>query len=307
MIGWILPVATILLMIYFSLSTNAFLTFDNLFAVANQNSATFVVAVAMAMLLMSGNIDLSVGSTMALAGVSAGLVFNSAGFWPGLIVGLLVGLVVGLINGVLIGILGFSAIVVTLGMLASARGVALTLAPYNVFGFPEGAAALGTGKIFGIPYLVIIALLITLLVMFVMNRLPAGRHIIAIGVNKRAAFLTGIRVNRTVMWLYVIVGLATGLAAIMQVTRLNSAPSASLGLGFEVTILTAVLLGGIPFEGGRGSIWRVVLGVWLIGVVKNGLTLLNIGVEISGIVTGLVLILAAALETLRRKVLSSTS
>lgn len=294
-------------MVYFSLTTEAFLTFGNLFSVANQNSATFVVAVAMAMLLMSGNIDLSVGSMMALVGVSAGLVFNSAGFWPGIIVGILVGLLCGVINGVLIGILEFSAIVVTLGMLAAARGMALALAPHNVFGFPAEAGALGTGKIFGIPYLVIIAVLVVVTIMFVMNRLPAGRHIIAVGVNRRAAFLAGIRVNRTVMWLYIAVGVATGLAAIMQITRLNSAPSASLGLGFEVTILTAVLLGGIPFEGGRGSIWRVVLGVWLIGILKNGLTLLNIGSEISGIVTGLVLVLAAALETLRRKVVDSPS
>ncbi len=296
---WVMPVATVLLMAFFALSTDKFLTTQNLSAVATQNAHTFVVATVAAMLLMAGFADLSVGSVMALSGVCAGLVFIDHGFAAGIAIGVVVGLAAGLLNGLLIGYWSFSPIVVTLGMLAAARGLAQFLAPGSLFGFPKAVGQFGAGSIFGVSYLVIIAIIVAVGCMVVMTRLPLGRHIIATGVNPRAAFLTGINVKRLVFALYLAVGVAAGVAGVLQVARLNSAPSSSLGLSFEVTVLTAILLGGIPFTGGRGTIWRVVLAVWLIGMLRNGLTLMNVGVEVSGIVTGVVLIVAAGLEAIR--------
>lgn len=262
---WVMPVATVLLMVYFSLSTGAFLTPENISAIATQNSHTFIVAAVAAMLLMAGYADLSVGSVMALAGVAAGLAFIGWGFVPGILVGILVGIAAGALNGLLIGYWAFSPIVVTLGMLAAARGLAQFLAPGSLFGFPEEVGAFGSGSIFGVSYLVLIAACVAVVCIVVMVAMPTGRHVIAIGVNNRAAFLSGIRVKNLVFVLYLAVGAAAGLAGVLQVARLNSAPSSSLGLSFEVTVLTAILLGGIPFTGGRGSIWRVLLGVWLTG------------------------------------------
>lgn len=298
-IDWVMPVATVVLMVVFAVQSSVFLTPGNLLAVATQNAPTFIVAAIAAMLLMAGYADLSVGSIMALAGVAAGLSFNAFGVVPGVLIGLLVGVLMGAVNGVLVGTLGFSPIVVTLGLLAAGRGMAQYLAPGSVFGFPQAVADFGSGSVAGVPNLVIVAAVASTAAIIVMTRLPLGRQIISIGVNPRAAFLVGVRVKPVITWLYIAVGFAAAVAGILQVARLNSAPSGTLGSGFEVTVLTAILLGGIPFNGGKGSIWRVLVGVWLIGVLKNGITLLNIGTEMSLMITGAVLVVAAALEALR--------
>jgi ribose/xylose/arabinose/galactoside ABC-type transport system permease subunit len=298
-INWILPIATVGLMAYFTVLSPVFLTPGNLVAVATQNASTFIVAVVFAMLMMAGYVDLSVGSTMGLIGVVAGLTMNASGLIPGLLVGIGIGLAVGLINGFLISFLNFSPIVVTLGGLAAARGLAQYLGQDSIYGFPAKFVSFGSGSILGISYLAIVAIIVCVAAIIVMTRYPFGRKVISIGVNRRAAFLVGIRVKPIVFTLYVLTGLAVALASLLEIARLDSAPSGTLGSGFEVTVLTAVLLGGVPFDGGKGSIWRVIVGTWLIGVLKNGLTLLNISTQLSGIITGGVLVLAAALEAFR--------
>lgn len=297
--NWILPLAVIGLMFYYTTQSQAFLTPQNLFAIAAQNAPAFIVAVVAAMLLMAGYVDLSVGSALAVVGVSAGLAMNTWGLIPGILVGIGAGLLFGVVNGVLIGFLNFSPIVVTLGGLAAGRSIALLLDTGQTFSFPEAFSAFGHASIFGVPLLVIVVLIVCAAAVAVMGLLPIGRKIIAIGVNARAAFLVGIRVKTVTFGLYAAVGLAVGIAGLLQIARLDSAPSGTLGVGFEVVVLTAVLLGGVPFQGGRGSIWRVIIGVWLIAVLKNGLTLLNVGTELSGLITGGVLILVAGLEALR--------
>lgn len=300
-----LPVATVAMMAVFATTTASFMSINNMMAILSQNAYVFVVAVAFAMLLMSGYVDLSVGSVLALAGVSAAMAFNAFGFWPGLLMGLGVGIVSGAINGTLIGVLQLSPIVVTLGMLAGARGLAQVLAPESVFGFPAHAVTLGSGSFLGVSYLTVIAIIVAAVGLIIMLMTPWGKRIIAVGVNPRAAFLVGVSVKSLVFWLYVGVGAAVGLAAILQISRIDSAPSGTLGTGFEVTMLTAVLLGGIPFTGGRGNLFYVILGVWFISVLKNGLTLLNIGTEMAGVITGAVLISAAGLEALRIRMRST--
>ncbi|WP_290808255.1 ABC transporter permease [Herbiconiux sp.] len=297
-VDWIMPLACAVLMVYFAFATKAFFTFANISTVITQNAPTFVVAGFAGMLLMSGYVDLSVGSMMALSGVSAAIVFNSAGVGAGVVTGLAVGLLVGVVNGILIGVLGLSPIVVTLGGLAGGRAMAQFLAPDSIFGFPPPVGAFANTSFLGITYVGWVAIIVSLILVFVMGALPIGKRIQAIGVNPRASFLVGIRVKWTVVALYAAVGLAVGIAGLLQVARLDSAPSGTLGLGFEVTILTAILLGGIPFTGGRGSIWRVLIGVWLLAILKNGLTLMNFGPEVAGMVTGGVLVVAAGLEAL---------
>lgn len=298
-IDWFMPVATVALIVYFGLATKSFLTFANFSAMLTQNATIFIVAVVAAMLLMAGYVDLSVGSVLALSAVAAGLTFNAAGFVPGIVVGLLVGVVCGALNGVLIGGLGLSPIVVTLGLLAAARGLAQFLAPDSLYGFPSEVSAFGSGSVLGVSNLGIIAIIVAILGLVVMNLLPLGRRIIGIGVNPRASYLVGIRVKPIVIGLYVVVGAAVGLSGVLQAARLDSVPSGTLGVGFEVTVLTAILVGGVPFAGGRGSIFRVLLGVLLIAMLRNGLTLLNYGPDTAGIFTGAVLVAAAGLEAAR--------
>ncbi|WP_440711762.1 ABC transporter permease [Herbiconiux sp. YIM B11900] len=295
---WVFPVACVALMAYFAIVTQSFLTPANLSAMLVQNATVFVVAAVAGVLLMAGYVDLSVGSTMAVAGVCAGLAFVNWGVGAGVAVGLAVGLGAGLFNGLLIGRLGLSPIVVTLGGLAGGRALALFLAPDSIFGFPEPVIGFANTSVLGVSAIGWVAIIVAALTLFVMGALPFGRHVQAIGVNPRAAFLVGIRVKSTVVLLYAAVGLAVGIAALLQISRLDSAPSGTLGVGFEVTVLTAILLGGVPFTGGRGSLWRVLVGVWLLAVLRNGLTLLNYGPEAAGVLTGLVLIVAAALQAL---------
>ncbi|MFT4009873.1 MAG: ABC transporter permease [Nocardioidaceae bacterium] len=295
----VMPIATIVMMTVFAANTNAFLTISNLLAVAEQNAAVFIIATAFAMLLMAGYVDLSVGSVMALCGVVAGVTFNNLGVVPGVLLAIAVGIGVGVLNGILIGIFDLSPIVVTLGGLAAARGVAQAIAPDSIFGFPSAIRKFGSGDLIGVPYTVWLAVLVAALGIFVMSLTPVGKHILAVGVNPRAAYLVGIPVKRLILGLYVSVGLATSVSGIVMVARLDSAPSGTLGVGFEVTVLTAVLLGGIPFIGGRGSLWRVLLGVWFIAVLKNGLTLMNVGPEVASVISGSVLVIAAGLEAVQ--------
>ncbi len=299
-ISLFLPVAVVVLMAYFTYQSPVFLSYGNLMAIATQNAPTFIVAATLGAMLIAGYVDLSVGSTLAVAGVSAALAWTEWGTTAGIVVGLLVGVIAGSLNGLLISYLDWSPIVVTLGLLAFGRGLAQYLAPDSVYGFPEPIQELGSGSFLGISYLVWIAVLGCASVMVVMSRLPAGRHITAVGVNKRAAYLAGIRVKPIVFGLYLGVGLSAAIAGILTAARLDSAPAGTLGQGFEITVLTAVLLGGIPFNGGRGAIWRVLVGVWLMGVLRNGITLMNIGPEVASMLTGGVLVLAAGLEATRR-------
>jgi ribose transport system permease protein len=299
LIDLVMPAAAVVLVVYFGLATQSFLTTANFTAMLTQNATTFIVAVTAALLLMAGYVDLSVGSVMAVSAVAAGLTFNGMGFVPGIIVGLAVGLLCGLVNGALIGWMGLSPIVVTLGMLAAARGLAQFLAPDSLYGFPPQVSEFGSGSFIGISYLGWTAILVAIGALIVLNVLPLGRRIIAIGVNPRAAYLVGIRVKPIVIALYVVLGLLVGLSGILQAARLDSVPSGTLGVGFEVTVLTAILVGGVPFTGGPGSVLRVLLGVVIIAILRNGLTLLNYGPDTAGIFTGAVLVAAAGLETVR--------
>lgn len=301
-VQWAMPVATVLLAVFFTYESSMFLSAGNLSALLTDSATAFLVATVFAMLLMTGGVDLSVGSILALAGVTSGLVFNSVGVFAGVAAGIGVGVAVGVINGILISYYEFSPIIVTLGGLAAARGIARLIAPNSIFGFPPIINAFGSGSFLGLSYLTWLAAVVALICVVIMGLLPLGRWIIAIGINPEAAFRVGIRVKPTVFWLYVASAVAAAVAGILTVSRLDSAPSGTMGLGFEVTVLTAVLLGGVPFYGGRGSIWRVLLGVLLIGIVTNGLTMMNASPEIGQIATGIVLVGAAALEALRRHV-----
>lgn len=296
-----LPLAVLLLAVFFYIKAPAFLTPRNLIGITVQVAALMTIAIPFSILLMAGKVDLGVGSLLGLCGVVAGLCFPVMGI-PGTVLFTLgVGLVVGLLNGLLISWLSMSPIIVTLGGLTLMRGLAQYLSPAPLFGFPESFSYLGYGVVFGLPILTWIMLAVLVAGVAFMRFSPVGRHTIAIGVNERAAHLVGIRVRLTVMLLYAAVGVAAALAGLMTVARINSAPSGTLGVGMELSVLTAVLLGGVPFTGGKGSLLRVALGVLLLGMLSNGLILMNVPTEASLMLTGLVLVVAAALDVLRAR------
>lgn len=296
-----LPVAIALLALFFYINAPVFMTANNWISISVQVAALMTIAIPFSLLLMAGKIDLSVGSTLALCGVVAGLSFEPLGITGAVLLTLAVGTGVGLINGVLVSSIGMSPIIVTLGSLTLIRGVAQWLAPNPIFGFPEEFLVIGYERLFGLPILTWIMIAVVGLGVGVMTLLPIGPQIIALGVNKRAAFLVGLRVKAIGIALYAGTGFFVAVAALMSISRINSAPAGTLGVGVELSVLTAVLLGGIPFAGGKGSVLRVVLGVWLLGMLSNGLILMNVPTELSLMTTGLVLVVAAALDVLRSR------
>jgi ribose transport system permease protein len=283
------------ILIFFMLSSD-FLTVDNFRDIAIQNAVVGLVAVPTALLLLTGYIDLSIGSVLALAAVVTGtLITHGASPFVASLAGIGVGLCIGAFNGVLVCYLGFSTIIVTLGMLTAIRGVAIESSQQTPVGFGETFAKLGNGTLLSVPVpIVILALAFALGGLFLRYSIW-GRHVYAIGVNKEAAFLSGISVRRIPFLLFVVTGLATGLGGIVLASRIDAAPGGSIGDGFELSVLTAVLLGGVAFEGGRGNMFGVLLGVAFVAILQNGLTLLNVPTTTSLIAQGAVLVVAAAL------------
>lgn len=281
----------------FQLATGSFLDPANLRGVATDAAAVGITAVPLALLVISGYLDLSVGSTLALGGLVAG--WLAGGHHQSLAVAVLGALVagaaVGAVNGLLCCYVGLSPFIVTLGMLTAVRGLDQQLFPLPLSGFGGGFAWLGGAGFAGLPMPVVIAAVVFAAGALFLACLPAGRHVFAIGVNREAAHLSGIDVRRSPFALFVITGAAAALAGAVKASVLDSVVSGTSGAGFELTVLTAVLLGGVALTGGSGSVFGVLLGVLFLGSLQNGLTLLGVPTFWQQIAQGLALVVGAAL------------
>jgi ribose/xylose/arabinose/galactoside ABC-type transport system permease subunit len=285
------------LILVFALLNERFLSIDNFRNLLQQSAVIATVAVPTALLLIAGKVDLSIGSTLALGGVTCGLLLaNGTPVLVAVAAGIAAGAVVGLLNGLLVTALELSPIIVTLGILTAGRGLALVISPDPLFNFGSTFEAFGQGRLVGVPYLVLVAATVAAVGGAVLAFAPLGRHIYAVGVNEEAAYLSGVRVKRVVLGLYVVSGAAAALGGVMLAARIGSAPSGALGVGFELDVLTAVLLGGVAFDGGRGRVSGVLLGVLFLAVLGNGLTLENVPASVAALVKGLVLVVAAGLD-----------
>lgn len=262
-----------------------------------------LIAIGMTFVMMAGGIDLSVGSIFALCNLAALALINYLQL-P-LIIGIpavmAVGGLVGLINGILIGYLRLRAFLTTLVMLIIIRAVVdMLLLDYAMVisrGFNESAAweFMADGSLFGLPASLLAAVLVALVAHLVLTRVRFGWHVLAVGGSRRSAYNAGIKVRRTVCATYVISGLTTGLAAAFYGARLSSAGS-DVGVGMEVTILTAVVLGGISLGGGRGSIIKAVLGAVIVLLVQNSLIRMGFRSGTSSLILGSILLLAVAID-----------
>ncbi|MCZ2816294.1 ABC transporter permease [Modestobacter sp. VKM Ac-2984] len=298
--GWLVKNPLLVLLVVMvagvQLATGSQLGWGNLRGVFLDAAVIAIVAAPVAMLVIAGYIDLSVGSTLALGGVVAGKVVQS-GASPLVAVGcaLLAGAAVGVVNAVLATVFGLSSFIVTLGMLTAVRGVAQLVSPLPLSNFGEAFGFLGIGNVAGIPLPALLAVAVLLAAGVFLTRTPAGRHVYAIGVNREAAYLSGVDVRRIPFLLFVTSGAAAGLAGAITVARLNSAPAGQLGAGFELSVITAVLLGGIALTGGEGSMVDVLVGVLFMGLLRNGLTLLGVTTFWQNVASGLALVAAIAI------------
>ena len=296
-----------------SLATDSFLTLENGVNVLRQISINLCLSIGMTMIILSAGIDLSVGSVLALAGaVAAGLLkrgvpveslgvhleFTVVGA-VGAAVG--VGLVMGWFNGLLITRFGLPPFVATLGMLSMARGMTfLWTEGYPITGLGDDFGFLGTGYWLGLPMPVWIAAALTAVFALVTRQTRFGRYLYAIGGNERAAALSGVNVRRVKLLVYTLGGALAGVAGLLTTARLDSA-TPNAGLGYELDSIAAVVIGGTSLSGGRGSILGTVLGCLIIGVLQNGLVLLNISPFWQQVVKGAVIIVAVAIDNLSRR------
>jgi len=291
------------MVVFFHVTTGTQLTWGNLRSVLLDSALIAIVAIPGAMLIIAGYIDLSVGSTLALGGVIAGLIVDGGGGNPFLavIAAVGVGALIGLVNGTVSVGFGFSAFVTTLGTLTAVRGIALLVSPYPSKNFGDAFGFLGLGIVAGIPVAIWIAILAFFVAAIYMYLMPGGRHLYAIGVNKEAAFLSGVNIKRTPYVLYIVSGASAGLAGAIYAARLNSAPAGQLGTGFELIVLTAILLGGVSLLGGEGTMFGVLTGVLFLGLLGNGLTLIGVASFWQNVASGVALILAIGLSVVTHK------
>jgi len=288
--------------IYFT-GEGRFLTFQNLSIVAQQASVNAVLAAGMTFVILTGGIDLSVGSILAASAMIGLIVSLSAGDL-GIVAALLMGLVIGLINGALIAFVRLPPFIVTLGSLTAIRGFARLLGnDTTVFNANLPFAFIGNGSLhfgFGsVSWLIVIAFLVIFGSWLILRRTVLGVHIYAVGGNESAARLSGIKVWAVLLFAYGASGLLAGLGGVMQAARLYAANGLQLGQSYELDAIAAVILGGTSFVGGIGSIWGTLIGALIIAVLTNGLILLGVTDVWQYIVKGLVIIGAVALDRYR--------
>jgi ribose/xylose/arabinose/galactoside ABC-type transport system permease subunit/ABC-type branched-subunit amino acid transport system ATPase component len=293
-----LLIALILLSLFFGTRSDNFWTSSNLKVVLLQVSVVGIVAIPGAMLVLCGYVDLSVGSVAVLAVAVFGHVskVDHHSIGVAVIAALAAGLAWGLMNGVLISYLEFSPIVVTLGGYAGARGLAEAIThDQTQFGFGSTFGELGNGTWLGLPVPGVIFIVLFFVGAYVWYVMPSGRHMTAVGAERTAARALGVNVRRIPFFLYVTSGLAAALGGLILTSQLDGA-SVSIGIGLELQVLTAILLGGVAFSGGRGSLWGVLFGVFFVGVLDNGLVLMNVGPYYANLAVGIVLVLAASAD-----------
>jgi ribose transport system permease protein len=297
-----LPVL-IILGVVFELMSGRFLSFQNISIVMQQASINTVLAAGMTFVILTGGIDLSVGSILAASAMVA-ILASLIPEWGmlGIPAALLVGLGLGLVNGALIAFAKLPPFIVTLGSLTAVRGLARLLGGDTTQFNPQlSFAFIGNGTLFGLPWLVWIAFAVVIISWFILRRTVLGVHIYAVGGNPDAARLTGIKVWAVLLFVYAFSGLAAGLGGVMSAARLFAANGLQLGQSYELDAIAAVILGGTSFVGGIGSIWGTLIGALIIAILSNGLILVGVSDIWQFIIKGLVIIGAVALDRYRLK------
>lgn len=302
-------VALIALCVILSIVSPVFLSISNILNIFVQTSINGIVAIGMTMVILTGGIDLSVGSVVALAGVTAGLTSmaidadaTSAGLGiVCIIMALAVGALAGLVNGVLISKAKLPAFIATLGMMSIARGLALTISGgLAITKIPDIIKFIGSGRIGFINFPIILMIVLYFIAWWVLRYTKLGRNTYAVGGNMEAARLSGVKVPKTLIIVYMISGICSGIAALLLTGRLTSAQPVA-GSGYELDAIAAVVIGGTSMSGGEGRIIGTLIGALLVAVLRNGLNLLNVSAYSTQIVIGLVIVLAVMMDTLRNR------
>jgi ribose/xylose/arabinose/galactoside ABC-type transport system permease subunit len=301
--GWIasnpLPIAILATVIVFTAAEPAFISLDNLIGIVRQVALVGIMATCTTFVIMTGGVDLSVGPVLASAGLVSYYALDAGmPLIAGVTAGLSVGVIVGTANGVAVAFLGLPPIIVTLAMLSIVRGSALLLGgpeQHLIRSWPD-YTFIGAGNLFGLPFPIYVFALVALAMIFVQRRTPIGLLVAAIGDNERAAYLSGHRSRATKTLVYAISGFGAALAGIIQSAQVHTALATYGPFGTELDVIAAVVLGGTSIMGGNGSVARTLLGVFFLGVVNDGMNILNVPIDIQLIAKGAIIVAAIGLS-----------
>lgn len=299
-------VILLVLVVFISVMSPAFLTVTNLRTTAIGFSCNAIIAIAMTLALVSGGFDLSVGSVLGLSAVCVVVLTNNGlNVWLACLVGLLAGAFCGTINGVLIGYMNLNAFITTLGMQQMARGIVYVLTNGGSIGLKDapGVTAfrvIGSGSIGKIPVLVIVCLILVIIGDILVRRSGVARNVFFVGSNEKTAMLSGINTRLVKTMVYVLTGTLSGLAGVLTASRFGTATS-STGSGVEMTVISAAVIGGVSLSGGKGTVAGAVLGVIMMSVISNILVILNVSVHWQNFITGAILILAIIFDVLSNR------
>jgi len=295
--------ALIVVVIALTIASPYFLTANNLFNVGVQVSVVAIIAVGQTLVILTAGIDLSVGSVAGFSGVVGSMAITQ-GHLPivlGILVGILVGAGVGVVNGLLVTRMGLPPFIATLGMLGVARGLTFIVSnEVAIYGLPDSFRKLGEGQIGPIPLPVVFLVVIAIIGHLVLSRTKLGRYAYAIGSNKDAARLSGIPISRYLVSVYVISGALAGFGGMIAASRVHSGQP-NYGVGLELDVIAACVIGGTSLFGGQGTIGGTLIGALLIAVVRDGAVLLNITQYYQQVIIGVIIWLAVWWDQVRRR------
>lgn len=300
---WITLSILIVLVVVLSILAPEFLTYNNMMNVLRQVTFVIITGSAATMLMITGHMDLSVGSLLALSGVVfAVCAMNDIPLFLAGILGVGVGFAFGVLNGILVTKLKVTHVIATLGSMYVARGLSYIVTDGKSInaGLPRGFDSIGRKMIGTIPIAVIIAVLVLLVFFFLESKTVFGKYAFAIGGNKNAATLSGIKSNRLVLSIYTLVGTMAGLSGVIMASRLG-AGDPNVGNGFEFDCIVAIVLGGTSVAGGSGSVIGMAIGALIVGFLSNGLNLLGVGTFYQTVFKGVILVGAVLLDSLIKK------
>ncbi|MCF7942068.1 MAG: ABC transporter permease [Spirochaetia bacterium] len=287
-----------LIFLLFSFSSPYFFDVNNIKNIVVQSSIIAVIAIGLTLVILTGGIELSVGSVVALTSMISAVLISQfcLPVWVSVLLGILVGGLCGLINGIIISYGKVPAFIATLGMMSFARGLALfSTGGKPIAQLPLTYEAIASSKVLGIPVFIIYCIITYSLAWLYLKRTRGGRYIYAIGGNRDSARLSGINVKFHETMAYVICGFTAGIGGILLTARLNYA-TPTAGNGFEMDAIAAAVIGGTSLAGGQGNILMTFLGAILIGMLKNGLTLMNVSSYLQQMIIGIVIVLAVFLD-----------
>jgi ribose transport system permease protein len=293
----------LLLFAYLSIFVPSFLHTQNLINVLDQQAAVLCIAAAGTLVLVGGGIDLSVGSTYALAGVAAGMFGANHGAVAAILLGLSIGLLIGLVNGFVVSMLRITPLVATLAMSYIVYGIALDISSGNLIltSTIPGFQTFANTIFLRLPTAVWIAIVVAVALALLLSRTSFGRNVIAAGGNAEAARLAGVRVGFIRVTTFALSGLAAGLGGVLDAARLGSVQASSGGAGLSFLVLAAIVVGGTSIAGGDGSGWRTIAGVLFIALIGNGFDLKGINPNWQPVVLGVILLAAVAIDMFTRR------